>query len=295
MKYRIQHTTEYRYESLVKISQNQIMLSPQDSDRIICHEHRIDIQPSITSDQRRQDFFGNGVYSFCIEEGHRRLKVTANSLVTVKERGISESSPSPVWETVRAGLLDGTDPRWLECAPFRFDSPRSRRRDEFREYAEVCFQPGIPVLAAGLALTRKIHKDFVYDTTATDVNTDVKRVFELRRGVCQDFTHFQVAALRSVGMAARYVSGYLRTLPPPGKPRLVGADQSHAWVSLYCGPELGWVDLDPTNACLCTLEHIPVAWGRDYGDVIPFRGVFLGGGSHQLLVSVDVCPMNLAR
>lgn len=294
MKYRIKHTTEYRYETQVKISQNQVMLSPQVWERIECHEHRIDVHPALTSQQQRRDFFGNQVYSFCIEEAHRQLRVTAHSVLTVRDRGIQATTATSNWESVVSSLIDGSDPNWLSCSPFRFNSPRAIARPEFREYASECFRPGTPILEAGLALTKAIHRDFTYDTAATDVHTDVDSVFQLRRGVCQDFTHFQVSALRSLGLAARYVSGYLRTLPPPGKPRLVGADQSHAWVSLYCGAPVGWVDLDPTNACLCSSDHIPVAWGRDYGDVIPFRGVFLGGGNHQLLVSVDVAPIEAA-
>lgn len=295
MKYRIEHTTEYQYETLVKMSHNQIMLSPQNSQRIVCHDHRINVFPAITSDQERVDFFGNQVYSFCIETGHRKLQVTAQSTVTVRERGIGEQSQSPSWESVKTGLDESSDPHWLSCAPFRFDSPRSPRRAAFADYASVAFPAGRPILEAALQLTRQIHQEFVYDTQATHVHTDVDRVFELKKGVCQDFTHFQVSALRSLGLAARYVSGYLRTVPPPGEAKLVGADQSHAWVALYCGPDLGWVDFDPTNAALCTLDHIPIALGRDYGDVTPFRGVFLGGGNHRLSVSVDVTPLGVSN
>ena len=172
-----------------------------------------------------------------------------------------------------------------------FDSPCIQRAATWFDYAATEFTPGRPAIAAALGLNRKIHEEFHYDNEATNVNTPLQTVFELRRGVCQDFAHAAIACLRSAGLAARYVSGYIRTIPPPGKPRLVGADASHAWVSVYLGPRLGWVGLDPTNNVVCASDHIPVAWGRDYRDVVPVRGVFLGGGTHELEVSVDVTPL----
>lgn len=298
MKFRIQHTTQYTYQSAVKVSQNQVMLSPHPSNSLVCHEHRILVSPHVGVQRYRTDFFGNQIYSFAIENAHRKLSVTAESIVTVSGqqtagRKIDPTTQSPAWDQIANATAERLDPNWLECAIYRFDSPRCIRRTGFREYAGSSFAAGRPVLDAALELTRRIHSDFAYDTKATDVNTDVDTVFELKKGVCQDFAHFQVSALRSLGLPARYVSGYLRTLPPPGKPRLVGADQSHAWISVYCGPDLGWIDFDPTNSCLCQTDHVPIAWGRDYGDVVPFRGVFLGGGSHELHVSVDVCPLDV--
>ena len=156
------------------------------------------------------------------------------------------------------------------------------------------FTKARPILPAALDLTQRIFQDFAYDTTATDVYTSTAEAFELRRGVCQDFAHVQIACLRSIGLSARYVSGYLRTHPLPGQEKLVGADQSHAWISVYCGQKHGWIDLDPTNNKPSDLDHIPLAWGRDYHDVVPVRGVFLGGGHHQISVSVDVAHLDEA-
>ncbi len=140
-------------------------------------------------------------------------------------------------------------------------------------------------------MTARIHEDFVYDPRATTISTPVQEVFDQRKGVCQDFAHFEIACLRSLGLAARYVSGYLRTIPPPGKPRLIGADASHAWISVFCGP-LGWIDFDPTNNVIPSADHLTIGWGRDYGDVCPLQGVFVGGGKHDLSVFVDVMPLD---
>jgi transglutaminase-like putative cysteine protease len=183
-----------------------------------------------------------------------------------------------------ARSLDAGD---LAAAQFRFASPRVAVSDSLRSYAADSFRPGRPVLAAVAELSSRIHADFRFDPTATHVNTTVAEFLQSRRGVCQDFAHLIIGMLRSMGLPARYVSGYLRTEPPPGTPRLVGADASHAWVSAWCG-ELGWVDTDPTNNVLPTTDHITVAWGRDYGDVAPIKGVYTGGGPHTIQVAVDV-------
>ena len=158
-------------------------------------------------------------------------------------------------------------------------------------YAKESFPAGRPILQATADLTRRIYEDFEYRPQSTDVNTQVAEVFGKRVGVCQDFAHLQIACLRSLGLAARYVSGYLRTIPPPGKPRLVGADASHAWLGVYCGGDVPWIDFDPTNNMIPDTDHVAVAYGRDYGDVCPVQGVFVGGGDHTLSVSVDVAPM----
>ena len=162
---------------------------------------------------------------------------------------------------------------------------------DFEQYARHSFPTGRPILEAVLDLNQRIHRDFQYDPAATHVHTPTEEAYALRRGVCQDFSHVQIACLRALGLSARYVSGYLRTHAPTGQPRLIGADQSHAWVSVYCGQRIGWIDVDPTNDKLSDLDHIPIAWGRDYSDVVPVRGVFLGGGKHQVTVSVDVAPV----
>ncbi len=290
--YKVIHSTTYQYQAPVKVSHNQVMLTPRDAEFLKCRKHRLTIQPGTSVSTKRTDFFGNLVHAFSVEENHRRLVVTASSVVEVLPRPQFVMDRSPSWQDVANDVKQLLDQNWLEVSAYRFDSRRIRRQQSFAEYAQGTFKQGMPILEAALALTQKIYTEFQYDTKATDVNTSVDQAFTLRRGVCQDFAQIQIAALRSLGLPARYVSGYLRTLPPEGKPRLIGADQSHAWVSLYCGQDLGWVDLDPTNRCFCGLDHVPIARGRDYSDVVPFRGVFLGGGSHQLTVSVDVCPVD---
>ena len=216
--------------------------------------------------------------------------MTAHSRVDVRLRELTPPELSPAWETIRDGFRSLLDSDRLEAVQFRFNSPSVVTSSDFFDYARPSFPAGRPILEAVADLTTRIHTDFKYDPRATTVNTPLEDVLELRRGVCQDFAHLEIGCLRSLGLAARYVSGYLRTIPPPGKPRLIGADASHAWLSVFCN-ELGWVDVDPTNDCFPTTDHITVAWGRDYTDVCPINGVFVGGGSHAMKVSVDVEPL----
>lgn len=290
MRYKITHTTSYAYSEPVRVCHNLVLLTPREDGNVRCKSHRLLIRPTPQASSRRKDFFGNQVHAFSIEENHRSLTVTASSRVNVDLVDYPPPEESTPWETIRDGLTTGTDPLWFEAAPFLFDSPRIHRRAAFAEYAAESFAPERPILEAVLDLTRRIHAEFAYDAKATTVSTGIEEAFLMKKGVCQDFAQIQIACLRSLGLAARYVSGYLRTIPPPGKPRLVGADQSHAWCSVYCGA-LGWVDVDPTNDAICKTDHVPLAWGRDYDDVTPIKGVFLGGGQHQLRVSVDVAPM----
>lgn len=294
MKYRVVHTTAYRYESSISVSHNRVILTPRNCHWVRCLWHRLTVHPAPTWSIKRHDVFGNLVHVFGIEEGHTELLVTAASQVEVLGQSLPSLHESPPWETLQfhpAGPLVKLNEEMLEVAGFHFASPRIPLVPTFAEYARTSFLPQRPVLEAALELTRRIHQDFTYDPKSTNVNTPIEEAFALRRGVCQDFAQILIACLRSLGLAARYISGYLRTLPPPGKERLVGADQSHAWASLYAGPQIGWVDLDPTNNDWCDHNHVPIAWGRDYTDIVPFRGVFLGDGRNQLKVSVDVCPV----
>jgi transglutaminase-like putative cysteine protease len=291
MHYKIRHATTYTYTTPVSVCHNLVMLMPRDDARVNVHHHRLNTHPAPQFSARRKDAFGNHVHAFSIEESHKQLTVIAQSRVTVCAPELNDPHGRP-WEQIARGLLSETDAAWLEASRFAFDSPRIRRNPEFADYARASFTPGRPILEAALDLNRRIHRDFSYDQEATHVGTTTEEAFEMRSGVCQDFAHIETAGLRSLGIPTRYVSGYLRTVPPPGQPRLIGADQSHAWVAVYCGPELGWVHLDPTNDCLCATDHITIAWGRDYGDVVPLRGVFLGGGEHQLKVAVDVTPID---
>ena len=198
------------------------------------------------------------------------------------------------WGQVLSCLGAQTDPNWLEANAFRYSSALVLRDRLAREYAARVFTPGRPIHEASVALTAMIHREFTYKPGTTHVGTTSNEALRNHEGVCQDFAHAMLAALRSLGIPARYVSGYLRTIPPKGQPRLIGADQSHAWVGVYMGPSLGWVDLDPTNDMHAHTDHIPIAVGRDYSDVAPIRGSFLGGGASRMSVSVDVESKDLA-
>lgn len=237
----------------------------------------------------RNDYFGNRVDYFSIEEAHRELQVTSTSMIEVTKEQVPASTESPPWEEIVGLLRTVGDQATIAANQFTFDSTYSKRMDQLTEYASTSFAPNRPILTACIDLTRRIHEDYEYDPKATTVSAPVTEVIEKKAGVCQDFAHLQIACLRSIGLPARYVSGYLRTMPPPGKPRLVGADMSHAWVSVYCG-SIGWIDFDPTNDCIPTSDHITLAWGRDYSDVCPIQGVFVGGGQNIMSVSVDVAP-----
>ncbi len=237
--------------------------------------------------REQADFFGNRATYFTIEEPHDELKVKAVSRVAVAPAAPPDPAATPPWEAALASLELDRSPQGLEARQFVFDSPYVRASADLAHYAAPSFPPGRPLLDAALDLMRRIHADFRYDPRATTLSTPLREVLALRRGVCQDFAHLQIGCLRSLGLAARYVSGYLRTTPPPGRPRLVGADASHAWLSVWC-PGFGWIDLDPTNAQIPSEGHILLAWGRDYDDVSPIKGVNLGGGRHSMTVEVDV-------
>lgn len=289
LTYRIHHATNYHYSAPVRICHNLVMLTPRSDGLTEVISHRLQIRPTPPILNRHEDYFGNLIHAFSVEDSHRQLTVTSTGRVRVTSRVIQGTSPA--WNDVRQQVASQTDPRWLDACRFAFNSPRIRVAPDYADYAAPSFTPDRDILDAARDLTSRIHHDFKYDTKATTVDTPTSVAFGLRKGVCQDFSHVQIACLRSLGLCARYVSGYLRTTPPPGKQRLIGNDQSHAWVALYCGQDLGWVDFDPTNDCFTSNSHIPIAWGRDYTDVTPIRGVFLGGGEHRLEVSVDVCPV----
>jgi transglutaminase-like putative cysteine protease len=226
-----------------------------------------------------------------VQEPHKELVVEARSEVLAKAKPDPPGEPAPTWEEVAQSLPSELSAAGLEAYQFAFESPRIRARPEFAAYALRSFTPGRAMPEALLDLTARIHSDFRFDSRVTNVRTPAEEVFRRRRGVCQDFAHVQIACLRSINLAARYVSGYLRTYPPEGKPRLIGADASHAWVSAYC-PGRGWLDVDATNNVVPSDGHVTLAWGRDYGDVSPLRGLVLGGGAHTLKVGVDMEPQD---
>lgn len=288
IRYLIRHCTEYQYSDNVAVCHNQVRMQPVSGGNVQCEKTQLSITPEPTTRDEHLDYFGNRVITFSIEAIHHSLAVDVESLVTVQAPAIDENAASPQWESLLAETPKKASVPLVD--EHRFWSPRITPREDFRDYAADSFSAGRPVVQAALDLTRRIHDDFKYDTSATTVQTTTEEAFSLRAGVCQDFAHVEIACLRSLGLAARYVSGYLRTVPPPGKERLVGADESHAWLEIYAGQAIGWVGLDPTNACLVNNDHIPVCVGRDYDDVSPMRGVVLGGGTNTLKVSVDVAP-----
>jgi transglutaminase-like putative cysteine protease len=290
--YRVRHRTTYDYEDPVSVSHHVVRLTPRNLPKQTCRGSRLSVQPAPPATHVHSDYFGNTLTSFTLDEPHDRLIVEAESDLEVNSAAPPDFSGSTPWETVRESFFNQhKDPTGeiLSAYQFVFDSQRVRSNPELAAYARESFPAGRPLLAAVLDLMRRIHQDFRFDKKATEVATPVQTFFEKRRGVCQDFAHLQIGCLRSLGLPARYVSGYLRTMPPPGRPRLVGADASHAWCSAWC-PVAGWVDFDPTNNCIPSDGHITVAWGRDYSDVSPIYGVLLGGARHELHVEVDVMP-----
>jgi len=291
MKYRVVHETRYRYDSPVVLSQQLLHLTPRRLDFQRLTDHRIAVEPAPSETAGREDYFGNAVTQFTLAAPHASLTVHAESHVEVDARD-APGTGGP-WEALRERLRESSGEALLEAQQFLYESPHVDCFRELAAYAAPSFAPGCDIVGAARDLTRRIHADFRFDPTATSVSTPLREVLAKRRGVCQDFAHLMTGCLRALGLAARYVSGYILTSPPPGKPRLVGADASHAWVSVYCGPAAGnsgWVDLDPTNDCLVDDEHITLAWGRDFSDVTPMRGVILGGGEQELDVAVTVAP-----
>ena len=266
-------------------------MTPRAASGQRCLEHSLQAFPRITTTGTHSDHFGNFSSFLTVEGAHRRLEIIALSRVEVSPPPALAPEVTSPWETIRdLSGLDSIGPP-LESAEFVFGSPLAPCRAEFAQYARLSFPPNQPVLAAALDLCGRLHTDFKFDTEATTVMTTVQDFFKVRRGVCQDFAQLMVSCLRSIGLPARYVSGYLETLPPPGKPKLIGSDASHAWASIWCGDH-GWIDLDPTNNILPADRHITTAWGRDYSDVTPLRGILVGGGTHELTVSVDVKRAN---
>jgi transglutaminase-like putative cysteine protease len=290
MRYKVLHTTTYSYSDAVPICHNEVHLIPRDAARQACIYNRLRIKPQPTVMEQRIDYFGNRVTSFAIEQAHQKLTVAAMSRVHVTAAPPpTDPAISAPWEDVRDALASYSD--LAEIYQFVFDSPLIKTAPALRDYAAESFTPRRPIVAAALDLCQRIYRDFTYDPEATTVSTPLPVVLDLRRGVCQDFAHLAIGCVRSLGLAGRYVSGYLLTHPAEGRSRLVGSDASHAWLSVYTG-NLGWLDIDPTNNVVPSLEHITLAWGRDYSDVCPIQGVFIGGGQHGLSVSVDVSPLS---
>lgn len=287
MIYRIVHETRYGYSEPASLSQNELFLLPRETERQRVLRNRLQVVPKPQYLQERTDYFGNTAHIFMVQHPHTELAMRAESVVETTAPVIPLPADTPPWEMAARDIAATADPETLDAVQFVFQSPMVRMGGNVRDYARVSFPPGSPVLAGAMDLMKRIHTEFDYDKSATTIDSTVSQVLEKRKGVCQDFAHLAIGCLRALGLAARYVSGYLETQPPPGKSKLTGADASHAWLSLYV-PGTGWVDLDPTNNLIPEEQHITLAWGRDYGDVTPVKGVVMGGGMHTLSVKVDV-------
>lgn len=287
--YIVRHSTVYRYKQNVPESLHLMHLRPRDTARQRVVEANLVIAPEPSAWIKRSDAFGNETDWVSLDDPHETLTVSASALIETSALPWALPDTEP-WERVRARLADPHDLGVREAVPYLFDSPMIWFQSDVASYALKSFTPGRPILDAARDLMIRIKKDFRYDTGVTDVSTPVDKVFAIRAGVCQDLAHVGIAALRSIGLAARYVSGYLLTQPPPGKEKMLGADASHAWFSVWC-PPVGWVDFDPTNAVLPSDQHITLAFGRDYSDVAPIAGIVFGGGDHVIEVGVDVIPV----
>lgn len=294
MIYSLRHLTTYRYARPVRAARCNLRLRPRDGAGQRVLESAIAVTPTPKSRLERADFFGTDTLTLLLDEPHSTFAVEATSRVAVERPAPPEPEAGPSWEAVRTAALrlpalgpDGP-------AHFQFPSQRVPLVPAVTDYARESFPPGRSALGGAVELMHRIRGDFRFDAEATTVSTPLAEAFRLRAGVCQDFAHVMIAALRGLGLPAAYVSGYLCTRPPPGRPRLRGADASHAWVALWCGKDSGqqdgWIGLDPTNACLVRDDHIVVARARDYADVAPIDGLVSASGAQRLTVEVDVVP-----
>lgn len=292
MRYRVTHVTRYDYSEPVTLCHNEARLTPWTEGRQHCHRYLLTVTPAPKVMRERRDYFGNRVTYFGVESPHSELVVSMVSEV------VTESAPAQLqlgaerpWEQVRDAVSSGEEGDLRLLRQFVCDSVLVRTLPELSAYALESFTPGRGIMDAAMDMTRRIYADFKYDPTATTISTPLAQVWRERRGVCQDFAHLAIAALRGIGLPAGYVSGYLETVPPEGQKKLVGSDASHAWFSLYL-PDIGWLEFDPTNDQMPTEQYIVLARGRDYADVSPLNGVIYGGGPHTMDVSVDVLDLD---
>lgn len=292
-RYHVIHETLYRYASPVTLSQHLLHLSPRAMEFQQLEHFLLEISPEPLITASGQDWFGNPSLRLALRQPHEMLRIIAASTVKVLQRPAGwRSAPGRPWEDVAARLAAFPPQAPLDAQEFALASSQVPLLEDVREWALASFTPGRPLLEATRHLMARIHREFEFDPKASTVTTAVAETFSQRRGVCQDFAQLMLCALRSLGLSARYMSGYILTHPAPGKPRLIGADASHAWVALWC-PDNGWVGFDPTNNLQPDLEHVVLAWGRDFGDVTPTRGVILGGASHEVEVQVTVMPAGM--
>jgi transglutaminase-like putative cysteine protease len=287
--YQIRHLTAYSYDSLVASAKLALRVTPREEAGQHCIEHGLSISPLPASVVLEHDFYGNAVSVVNIDIPHKKLSIEAHAVVDVTHAA-SLSTASLEWESVANEALSLRDLSAKAPAHFIFASPRIQLSADVTRYARDSFRQGRGIYDGCRELMRRIRADFAYEPEATEISTPLAQAFLERRGVCQDFAHIMIAGMRGLGLPAAYVSGYIRTVPPSGKKRLEGADATHAWVSVWCGPLSGWVGFDPTNAIDVSNDHIALSVGRDFSDVSPVYGVFVGSGAHQLDVEVDVIP-----
>jgi transglutaminase-like putative cysteine protease len=286
--YDIRHVTTYSYESPVNFARCSLRLEPRCGDGQELISHAVDIRPRPSDRTLRRDFFGTLTENVVIETAHRHLRIDSRSRVSVSRKAPGRTAPSPAWESVRDLAFEATSLGPSSPIGYVFASPLVPVLAPVTSFAAASFPPGVGALVGAVDFMHRIRGGFRYDPKATVISTPLAEVFEKRHGVCQDFAHVMIAGLRGLGLPAAYVSGYLRTTPPPGQKRLQGADATHAWVSLWCGGEVGWVGFDPTNDLLVENDHIILGVGRDFSDVSPVDGIIVGSRKQKLNVAVDV-------
>lgn len=290
MIFEVSHKTTYHYTAPVAQANHLVHLAPRPHERQQVIQHSIKVSPSPATRNDFTDYFGNPASTIAIESSHSELMIHAVSTVEVNAPSDTDLSASMPWDKLAQDLAPSKKIAELDAAQFLVPSRHTAITSELFAFAEPSFNPGRPVFECARELTRRIHNEFAYDGTATDIATTTDELLKIRRGVCQDFAHLLIASLRAFGLPARYVSGYLLTHPPDGKEKFIGADASHAWASVW-SPGVGWVDFDPTNDLIPQDEHVTIAYGRDFQDVSPVTGVLLGGGAHLVDVAVDVMPI----
>jgi len=288
--YRIHHRTTYTYNAPVTFARCVLRLTPRSSPSQSLYDHKIVVTPQPSQTLYRIGPFDERMLALTIEEPHMELVIDATSRILVESSPMEPQGRSPAWEAVREAGFNSTAIGPDSPATYLYPTRRTPLVSAITDYARASFAPGRPIIEGAEDLMRRIRTDFAYEKGATSVSTPADEAFAARRGVCQDFANIMICGLRGLGLPAAYVSGYLRTIPPPGRPRLEGADATHAWVRIWCGAERGWIGFDPTNALLIAGDHITLAVGRDYGDVAPIEGVMLASGAQSLKVEVDVVP-----
>lgn len=289
MIYQIRHLTAYSYDLPVASAKLALRITPREDVGQRCIRHGLDISPSPASAAVEHDFYGNAVNVVTIDTPHTKLSIEARACVEVTHE-VAPTTTGLEWETVAEAALSGRDLSAAAPAHFLFSSPRVELLADVTRYTRESFRQGREIIDASRELICRIRNDFAFEPEATEISTPLALAFQERHGVCQDFAHIMIAGMRGLGLPAAYVSGYIRTVPPPGKKRLEGADATHAWVLIWCGPNNGWLGFDPTNAIEAANDHIALAVGRDFSDVSPIHGVFIGSGTNNLDVKVDVIP-----